>query len=106
MGEGLKITVGLPNHGYHEGLTRRQQEVLNLLALGMSYREIGDKLTIKITTAKTHASTLIQELGVTTSMEAVLKGARMGLIDRKAVLEGTPDGEVMITPAEDKVMQA
>jgi DNA-binding NarL/FixJ family response regulator len=43
-------------------LTRREREVLRLLARGYSYREIGTELFISIKTVETHASNVLRKL--------------------------------------------
>ena len=42
-----------------QGLTAREQEVLNLVAEGLSNTEIGDRLHIGVTTVKTHITSLM-----------------------------------------------
>lgn len=51
-------------------LTHRQLEVLELLAKGLTNREIGDVLSIGLGTVKTHVSAVIESLGVTNRTEA------------------------------------
>jgi len=61
-------------------LTQREQEVLELLALGLSNREIGAALSISPHTAKFHVQGLLDKLDATTRTEAAVRAARMLLI--------------------------
>jgi DNA-binding NarL/FixJ family response regulator len=45
------------------GLTNRQMEVLELLAEGLSNREIGERLFLSTRTVDHHVSALLQKLG-------------------------------------------
>ena len=45
-------------------LTRRQQEVVELIAAGCSNEEVGERLGISPRTAKAHSDVLRQKLGV------------------------------------------
>ena len=46
------------------GLTRRELEVLRLLARGLSNRDIADELVISVRTADVHVSRILGKLGV------------------------------------------
>lgn len=61
-------------------LTAREQEVLGLLARGMSNVEIGKKLFISDTTVKFHVGNILRKLGVSRRAEAVHLAGKMGLI--------------------------
>lgn len=54
-------------------LTPREREVLNLLALGRSNRQIADELFISAKTASVHVSNILAKLGVTTRGEAAAR---------------------------------
>jgi DNA-binding CsgD family transcriptional regulator len=62
------------------GITRRELEILELIAQGMSNREIGDKLFVSENTVKTHSSRLFDKLGAKRRTQAVQIGKEMGLI--------------------------
>ena len=64
------------------GLSSRELEVLNLLATGMSDREIADNLEPRVShrTVTTHAQSIYSKLGVGTRTEAVAVAMRHGLI--------------------------
>lgn len=61
-------------------LTPREYEVLDLLASGLSDREIASKLVVSDATARTYTKRLLQTLGVNSRMQAVLKGVRCGMV--------------------------
>jgi two-component system response regulator DevR len=61
-------------------LTAREQEVLGLLARGLSNVEIGRKLFISDTTVKFHVGNILRKLGVSRRAEAVHLAGKMGLI--------------------------
>ena len=52
-------------------LTRREQEVLRLLAAGASNQDIAQTLVIELATVKKHVSNLLGKLGVTSRTQAV-----------------------------------
>lgn len=61
------------------GLTRREREVLALLASGRSNREIGERLFMAESTAGVHVSHILGKLGVTRRAEAAAVAHRLGL---------------------------
>ncbi|MCX7009765.1 MAG: response regulator transcription factor [Kiritimatiellaeota bacterium] len=54
-------------------LTAREHEILTLLAEGLQYKEIADKLTISTGTVRAHLHTIYGKLHVQTRTEAVVK---------------------------------
>jgi DNA-binding NarL/FixJ family response regulator len=64
-----------------EALTEREREVLALLAVGATNREIAGKLFISERTAKFHVSSILGKLGAGNRTEAVSIAAQMGLVD-------------------------
>jgi DNA-binding NarL/FixJ family response regulator len=65
------------------GLTPRQREVLELMAKGLTNREIGHVLGIAALTVKVHVAAILQALEVTNRTEAVMAMAELGLIGRR-----------------------
>jgi two-component system, NarL family, nitrate/nitrite response regulator NarL len=63
-----------------EPLTAREQEVLDLLGLGLSNKDIGVRLGISEHTAKFHVASVLAKLGAHTRAEAVRRGIRRGLV--------------------------
>jgi DNA-binding NarL/FixJ family response regulator len=62
-------------------LTAREREVLEWLARGLTYAEIGDKLTISPRTAETHRTNLMRKLDLRTQADITLYAVQRGLID-------------------------
>jgi len=63
-----------------ESLTRRELEVLQMLAAGLSNKEIASRLNISDHTAKFHVASILGKLGTSTRTEAVSLGIRRGLV--------------------------
>ena len=63
-----------------ETLTRREREVLQMLAAGLGNKEIAARLNISDHTAKFHVASILGKLGAATRAEAVSLGIRRGLI--------------------------
>ncbi|HEX2883421.1 MAG TPA: AAA family ATPase [Candidatus Limnocylindria bacterium] len=61
------------------GLTKREREVLALLADGRSNRQIGEQLYMAESTAGVHVSNILSKLGVTRRSEAAALAHRLGL---------------------------
>ena len=61
-------------------LTKREYEVLDLLASGLTDREIAERLVVSEETAKTYTKRLLKTLDVTNRLQAVLKGMRCGMV--------------------------
>jgi two-component system, NarL family, response regulator LiaR len=62
------------------GITRRELEVLELIAEGMSNREIAGKLYVSENTVKTHSSRVFDKLGAKRRTQAVQLGKELGLL--------------------------
>jgi NarL family two-component system response regulator LiaR len=62
------------------GLTRREMEILELIAQGMSNREIAEKLFVSENTVKTHSSRVLDKLGAKRRTQAVQFGKELGLL--------------------------
>jgi ATP/maltotriose-dependent transcriptional regulator MalT len=77
----LSVTASRAPAGEHPaGLTRREVEVLRLVAAGKSNREIGDALFISHRTATTHVANILAKLGVASRSEATARAVRDGLV--------------------------
>jgi NarL family two-component system response regulator LiaR len=64
----------------NEPLTSRETEVLKLLALGKSNKEVSLLLKIGEQTTKTHVSHILEKLGVPSRTHAALYAIRIGLV--------------------------
>ncbi len=62
-------------------LTPREQEIMRLLAEGLSVKEIATKLFISPKTVENHRSNIMNKLGLHTAIELIRYAARLGLID-------------------------
>ena len=64
----------------HLGLTRRELDILELIAQGMSNREIAEKLYVSENTVKTHSSRIFCKLGAKRRTQAVQLAKELGLL--------------------------
>ncbi len=62
------------------GITRRELEILELMAAGMSNREIAARIFVSENTVKTHASRLFEKLGARRRTQAIHTAKSSGLI--------------------------
>ncbi|WP_156077444.1 response regulator transcription factor [Saccharothrix sp. NRRL B-16314] len=69
-------------------LTPRELDVLLLLATGMSNSQIAEKLTLGLTTVKSHVYHLMKKLDLPDRANAVAFAYQYGLVARHAALEG------------------
>ncbi len=72
----------LPDEKRREDLriTPRELEILNLIAEGMSNREIAEALFVSENTVKTHSSRVFDKLGAKRRTQAVQLGKELGLL--------------------------
>lgn len=63
-----------------ELLTRRESEILGLVAEGMMSKEIASKLFISIHTVNTHRQRILEKLGADNSQEAIIYAKKLELI--------------------------
>jgi NarL family two-component system response regulator LiaR len=62
------------------GITARELEILNLIAQGLSNREIAAQLFVSENTVKTHCSRAFDKLGAARRTQAVQRGKELGLL--------------------------
>jgi DNA-binding NarL/FixJ family response regulator len=66
--------------GAHLGLTRREAELLTLLAEGLTPRQASEKMGVSAETVRTHARNLYRKLDVSDRAAAVVIAWREGLV--------------------------
>jgi DNA-binding SARP family transcriptional activator/class 3 adenylate cyclase/DNA-binding CsgD family transcriptional regulator len=92
--EGLAEQLGMPTllarirglgaaatHRFPHGLSKRETDVLRLVAKGLSNREIGAVLSISTHTAANHVRTILRKTGCTNRTEAASYAHRKGLVE-------------------------
>lgn len=62
------------------GITARELEILNLVARGLSNREIATQLFVSENTVKTHCARAFDKLGAARRTQAVQRGKELGLL--------------------------
>ncbi len=64
-----------------EQITRREMQVLQSLAEGLTNKEIAERLHMSVDTERTHMMNILSKLGVHSRLQALLFAARHGLIE-------------------------
>lgn len=62
------------------GITKREYEVLELIASGRSNQEIADKLFVSTSTIKTHTSSLFMKLDASRRTQAIQRAKELGIL--------------------------
>jgi DNA-binding CsgD family transcriptional regulator len=60
-------------------LTKREKEILGLIASGLLSKEIADKLFISVNTVNTHRQRILEKLDAGNSMEAIKYASSLGI---------------------------
>lgn len=68
------------NNLKHFNISKREHEVLVLMAQGLSNQEVADKLFVSLNTVKTHSSKLFEKLNVQRRTQAVQEAKKLGLV--------------------------
>jgi DNA-binding NarL/FixJ family response regulator len=68
-----------------EELTEREQEVLSLVAHGLSNAELAETLHVSLPTAKTHVSRILTKLGARDRTQLVILAYELGAVPRNEV---------------------
>ena len=69
-----------PSDGDDRIITRREEEVLQLIADGCSTPEVAERLYISQKTVKNHLASIYQKLDARDRTQAVLQAVRMGIV--------------------------
>jgi two-component system, NarL family, response regulator LiaR len=81
-----KVIVAGPDSKLNEpelqrlGISKREYEVLELMAQGLSNQEIADKLFVSLNTVKTHSSNLFMKLDARRRTQAIHRAKEIGLL--------------------------
>ncbi len=81
-----KVVIANPDFKLSEpelqrlGISKREYEVLELMAQGLSNQEIADKLFVSLNTVKTHSSNLFMKLDARRRTQAVRRAKEFGLL--------------------------
>lgn len=82
----VKVVVANPDFTCDEknlqklGISKREYEVLELIAQGLSNQEIADKLFVSTNTIKTHSSNLFMKLDVRRRTQAIQRAKELQLL--------------------------
>lgn len=74
------IAARLAERVARTSLTARESEILELLAKGLTNRQIGNTLSISEHTARNHVNSIIEKLGASDRTEAVITALQQGLV--------------------------
>ena len=77
----LAVADGPRDQASLAGLTRREVQILVLVAAGRSNRQIGEELSISLNTVDRHVSNILTKIGATNRAEAASFAVRHKLAD-------------------------
>jgi DNA-binding NarL/FixJ family response regulator len=69
-----------PDAGLADPLSEREEEILRLVARGLSNREIANRLSLAPGTVKNYVTTILQKLGARDRTQAALRARELGLL--------------------------
>jgi DNA-binding NarL/FixJ family response regulator len=81
-----KVVIVSPDFKLNEpelkrlGISKREYEVLELIAQGLSNQEIAEKLFVSLNTVKTHSSNLFMKLDARRRTQAIHRAKELGLL--------------------------
>ncbi len=89
ISERLMSAIDAPRHQRQQrhGLSEREFEVLQLMAKGLSNRQIGESLWIGEATVKTHVSRVLRKLNTNQRTQAIVLAVSEGLVDANTSLQ-------------------
>lgn len=80
-GEEVSRALKVDDAGQRGTLTRKERQVLELMASGMKNREISELLQVSDNTVEYHVSNVLSKLHAETRVEAVMQAQRLGWLD-------------------------
>ena len=75
-----ELAVAMLAEAHDELISKREREVLQLVAEGLSTPEVADRLFISIKTVKNHLASIYDKLDAHDRTQAVLRAIRLGII--------------------------
>jgi LuxR family maltose regulon positive regulatory protein len=78
--QSIETQESVSGTGLVEPLTDRELEVLQLIAEGLTNREVGERLYLAANTVKAHTRTIYSKLGVNNRTQAVNRARALGII--------------------------
>lgn len=79
---GARIAAEPADEGPPDKLTKREAEILGLLALGYMNPEIADQLVLSVRTVETHRASIQRKTGATTRANLIAYAVEHGLVER------------------------
>jgi len=79
-GEPVQTAISASQSALVEPLSEREIEVLQLIAEGLTNREIADRLYLSLHTVKVHARNIYGKLDVSSRTQAVARGNALGIL--------------------------
>lgn len=79
-GRADEVPAGMAARPNENVISRREEEVLQLIAEGASTTEVAERLFISVKTVKNHLASVYQKLDSRDRTQAVLRAVRMGII--------------------------
>ena len=79
---GARLAAEPPPKGPPDGLTRREVEVLQLLAAGYTNAEVGRELFMSVRTAESHRAQIQRKIGCSSRAEVTRYAVEHGLLER------------------------
>jgi DNA-binding NarL/FixJ family response regulator len=73
-----------PAESRPEGLTKREMEVVGLVSLGLSNRQIAERLVITERTAAAHVHSILEKLDLASRAQVVAWAAEHGLLAQRS----------------------
>ena len=80
LGEASETPSKRVTHALLEPLSKREFDVLSLIAQGLSNREIAQRLVLSVGTVKVHTRNIYSKLGVCSRTQALAQAAKFKLL--------------------------